>query len=411
MEKIDYEYINEIASIYGTPYYLMFPSVYKQNVENFAKAFKNYYDKVIVGYSFKTNYVPVLGRLAKKLGCFAEVVSEMEYDIAKHLGYKNIIFNGPIKTDKALIRAIEDGAVVNLDSMYEVDAVCAYSQTCTFRIEVGIRINIELSDECGASRLQNGLRVGRFGFTKEVLTDAIQKLNSCNIDIISVHGHTSSSDRAVNNYQLIVEQMLAICEEFNLNNIKYFDIGGGFFGAAANGVDVSNKPKYEDYAKMVLGIVCNNRWFMSIKPYIVIEPGVSVVANVFAYVSKFYQRKFIAGTNFISTDGSVFDVKPTMHSTNLPFKIFAKKESDKLTKCDIVGSTCMEKDIILKQVDIPMNVGLGDYLYIDGVGAYTIVMTPTFINYLSPILSVSERKIELVRRRQAIDDIMELYNY
>ena len=411
METISYNRINEIAEKYGTPFYFMYPDVYKQNVNSFTNAFLRKYDKLIVGYSFKTNYVPALGKIAKEIGCYAEVVSEMEYDIAKCLGYEHIIFNGPIKNERTLIRAIEDGAIINLDSMYEVDSVCRYVERTKRQIQVGIRINIDLFDENGESKIQSGLRVGRFGFAKSVLAEAIQKLERCHIKIISIHGHTSSSDRAVDNYRLIVEQMLSVCEKYQLDDVKYFDVGGGFFGAAADGIDVSHKPKYEDYSTLILQIVLNSKWFSIIKPFIVIEPGVSVVANVFSYISKLYQHKYIAGTNFISTDGTVFDVKPTMHTNNLPYRIYMANEKSKCLKFDVVGSTCMEKDIILRQVDVPENVNYGDYLFIDGVGAYTIAMTPVFINYLSPIISIENGKIELVRRRQTVKDVMELYNY
>lgn len=68
----------------------------------------------------------------------------------------------------------------------------------------------------------------------------------------------------------------------------------------------------------------------------------------------------------------------------------------------------MEKDIILKDVEVP-KIQFGDYILIDGVGAYTITLTPTFINYLSPILSLTENTVQQVRRRQTINDIISLY--
>ncbi len=409
MEQINYALVNSIAEKYGTPFYMMFPDIYRHNVGCFKQAFLKRYNKLIVGYSFKTNYVPALCKIAKGEGCFAEVVSQMEYDLARSLGFEHIIFNGPIKTNDALEKAIEDDAIINLDSMYEVDCICELAKKR--EVKVGMRINIDLSDENGTSKIQNGLRVGRFGFTKDDLNIAIKKLKEHNVKIISLHGHTSSSDRAVVNYGLITEQMLNVAEQFSLNDIQYFDVGGGFFGAAAEGVDISHKPHYDDYAELITSIILNNSWFMSCRPYIVIEPGVSVVANVFSYVSKLYQKKHIAGTDFISTDGSVFDVKPTLHTNNLPFKILMSTSASENVKVNVVGSTCMEKDVMLNQVEVPINAGRGDYLLINGVGAYTIALTPTFINYLSPIVSVENGEVDLVRRRQDINHVSELYNF
>ena len=255
--------------------------------------------------------MPALCKIASDAGCYAEVVSEMEYALAKRIGFKNIIFNGPIKKSPALKDALADKVIINLDSVYELDTVLEYkAEHPDEDICIGLRLNIDLTGDDGISKVQCGLRVGRFGFSEKMLEGIIPKLLSNGIKIISLHGHTSSSDRAVDNYRLITKQMLYICQRFSLNDLQYFDVGGGFFGAAAKGIDVSNKPKYSDYADCILGECLNNDWFNTVQPTIVIEPGVSVVANVFSYVSKIFQTKDLAGTKFLTTDGTVFDVKP-----------------------------------------------------------------------------------------------------
>ena len=153
-----------------------------------------------------------------------------------------------------------------------------------------------------------------------------------------------------------------------------------------------------------------NKWFMNQKPYIVIEPGSSVVSNVFTYYTKVYQNKKVGNVNFVLVDGSVFDVKPTMHSTNLPHEVYKAKETTDKYTCDVVGSTCMEKDVLLKNVEMP-HMEAGDYIQFRGVGAYTISMTPTFINYLEPILMPENGDYTEVRRRQNIEDIIQIYKY
>lgn len=411
MEQIDFNYLDRLAQKYGTPFYLMNGGTYLRNIESFKSAFLSKYPKLVVGYSFKTNYIPALCKIAMGEGCYAEVVSEMEYDLAKRIGFKNVIFNGPIKREPILNKALDEGSVVNLDSLYEVDNVLKYkSENPGKDVAVGLRLNIDLTDADGVSKVQCGLRVGRFGFTKKLLSDIIPLLRKNGIRIISLHGHTSSSDRAVANYGLIVKQMLSLCSEFQLDDLQYFDVGGGFFGAAAKGIDVSNKPKYSDYADVILDLCLQNEWFNKVQPNIVIEPGVSVVANVFSYVSMIFQTKEIAGQKFLSTDGTVFDVKPTLHSNNLPHTFFAKKPGNGTYVANLVGSTCMEKDVILSDVNVPENIAGGDYVKIDGVGAYTIVLTPSFINYVSPIVSVDGERDTLVRRRQTLDDVMAFYN-
>lgn len=402
--------IDNLAEKIGTPFYMMDGDRYLENINKFRSSFKSRC-KLVVGYSFKTNYVPALCKIAKEAGCYAEVVSEMEYSLAKRIGFEHIIFNGPIKNDTILIRALNDGAVVNLDSLYEVNTVLRFKEQHPDKeVSVGMRLNIRLTDDSGSSRIQCGLRVGRFGFTKDMFGSIVSRLQAAGVKIISLHGHTSSSDRAVANYKIIVRQMLEICEAYCLDDLKYFDVGGGFFGAASEGVDTNEKPDYEDYADCIIGECSSNRWFRKNTPDIVIEPGVSVTANVFSYISKIFQVKDIAGRKFLTTDGTVFDVKPTMHSNNLPHTFFTHNDSAQTYMADLVGSTCMEKDVILKDITVPASIAHGDYVRIDGVGAYTIVLSPTFINFLSPIIEFKDGKAFVVRRRQNIEDVISLYN-
>lgn len=411
MEQINFDFLNELDHLVGSPFYIMRPDVYERNLVSFLDAFKKRYENIIAGYSFKTNYVPALVSKAKNLGCYAEVVSEMEMDMARKIGFDRIIFNGPIKREEALIIALENGVLVNLDSEYEVESVLNYKKANPGKsVSVGLRVNVKLTDDDGNSTIQCGLRSGRFGFTKEMLQKVIADLRNADVNIISLHGHTSSSDRAVMNYKVIAQHMLEIRKCYELEDVQYFDVGGGFFGAAAEGIDISNKPKYEDYANCILDVLLNDEWFLRKTPYVVIEPGASVVSNVFSYVMKVYQNKHIGDTDFVAVDGSVFDAKPTMHGYNLPFTVYRKTNADDELVCDVVGSTCMEKDVILKGVSMPI-VEHGDYIMMKGVGAYTVSLTPTFINYLCPIISLDGESVSVTRRRQTIDDVLNIYKW
>lgn len=406
---MDFKQLHALSCEYGTPFYLMDGEAYKNNIHRFQNAFTQRYDRLVMGYSFKTNYVPALCQIAKKEGCYAEVVSNMEFQLAQRLGFKHIIFNGPIKTAEVLAAAIEADAIINVDSEYEIDTICNYKRehpACNPRI--GLRINIRLTDTEGNSTIQCGLRQGRFGFPYDILERNICRFRSAGVSIVSLHGHTSSSDRAVNNYEVIVQQMLKTCEQYQLDDLKYFDVGGGFFGAAAEGINTQGKPDYVDYANVILDNVMCNEWFKRHQPFIVIEPGSSVVSNVFEYVTMVYQNKQIGDVHFVTVDGTVFDVKPTLHANNFPFSVVRMEERSGMEICDVVGSTCMEKDVILKDVQMP-TVEKGDYLVMRGVGAYTICLTPTFINFLSPILSIEKDKVKMVRRRQTVEDVLAIY--
>lgn len=411
MEPINYALLKRLDEQYGTPFYLMDAERYRSNINNFLSAFKKRYEKVVAGYSFKTNYLPALCKIALEEGVMAEVVSEMEYELARKIGFDKVIFNGPIKRPAIFEKALKHGAIINLDSEYEVEMICDYAKKHpNADLQVGMRININLTDENGNSTIQCGLRFGRFGFPSDIIGRNIELLREVGVKIVSLHGHTSTSDRAVLNYKIITQHMLQVCELYELNELEWFDIGGGYFGAAPEGMDLTGRPTYEDYANCVLDEALVNEWFVRVQPTIVIEPGSSVVSNVFSYYTKVYQNKKVGKVNFVMVDGTVFDVKPTLHSNNLPHDVYRAVELDETYTCDVVGSTCMEKDVLLKEVVLP-KLNAGDFIKFKGVGAYTICLTPTFINFLAPILMPVDGGFVQVRRRQSVEDIVGIYNF
>ena len=53
------------------------------NYHELENAMKKVYPKYALSYSYKTNYTPYICNLVKTLGGYAEVVSDMEYTLAK----------------------------------------------------------------------------------------------------------------------------------------------------------------------------------------------------------------------------------------------------------------------------------------------------------------------------------------
>mgnify|MGYP001474740330 CR=1 FL=1 len=110
--------IKKLEKKLGSPFYVLNIRQYEENLSLFKAAFLKRYPRLIVGYSFKTNYLPPLCYAAKKQGVFAEVVSRFEYDLALKLGFKDtsIIFNGPVKKKEDIYRALDNESIINLDS-------------------------------------------------------------------------------------------------------------------------------------------------------------------------------------------------------------------------------------------------------------------------------------------------------
>ncbi len=415
MTELDHPQIAAIAERWGTPFYLFHPGRFRKNIRDFSAAMRRHYEPFILGYSYKTNYLPAATLAVKQEGGYAEVVSRLEYELALRLGYspERIIFNGPLKRRADLEMALDGGAIVNLDSMTEIEFLCDWLlRHPEARPAVGLRININLTGADGSSRIQDGLKTGRFGFAGENLERAIDTLSSHGVEVVSLHGHSSSSDRSVENFRTICGTLCAVRERYSLNRLRYLNVGGGFFGRVPRELIGRDVPTFDEYAAAIAELLLADGWVAANRPFLVAEPGVSVVADSMSFYTAIHSRKNVAGTrNFVTVDGSVFNVKPTMHRYNMLFRhIAARPPGGSGIVCDVVGSTCMEKDIILQDVVLP-DPQPGDYIEIKGAGAYTIVMTPPFINLAPAIVGPDGNGgFRLLRAPQSVDHLLEGYN-
>jgi len=410
---ISYTHIKTLISQHGSPFYLIDRERFERNFEALTYAFQSRYSPFILAYSYKTNYIPYLCRLINNKGGWAEVVSRMEYDLALRVGCDpgRIIFNGPVKRSEDIDTALSGGSLVNLDSEAEIDAVMNYAGRHPDKtVRIGLRINIGLSDEAGVSHIQNSLKVGRFGFDPCDLA-TIQKRLAVrnNIKVVSLHGHTSTTDRSVWCFEVIARTLVDIAKRFFANTVEFINIGGGMFGEVAPEHRWCKVPSFEEYAETICGVLKDSPWIQSQKPALVIEPGVAMSANAVSFVTQIVSIKRVRDKTFVTVDGSAFNSKPTFHKLNPPYEVLSAANTvNPVETFDVVGSTCMEKDILLGGITAPLPA-VGDFIRLNNVGAYTVVMTPPFINPAPAILAQESDAIVTVRRRQTLEDIIAGY--
>lgn len=123
-------------------------SIKNEFIENYKEletTFKQIYSNYHICYSYKTNYTPAICKCVKNLGGYAEVVSDIEYELALKLGYTpdKIVFNGPIK-GKYLESHLLSNGINNIDRIEEAKYICeiARKYPC-HQIKTGIRENFD----------------------------------------------------------------------------------------------------------------------------------------------------------------------------------------------------------------------------------------------------------------------------
>ena len=99
-----------------TPYYLFYADEFIANYHDLLSCFRAIYPDYQIAYSFKTNYTPAVCRIILKLNGYAEVVSDMEYRLARKIGFPadRIVYNGPGK-EACLEECILGNGLLNID--------------------------------------------------------------------------------------------------------------------------------------------------------------------------------------------------------------------------------------------------------------------------------------------------------
>src|SRR5699024_10810888 len=120
--------LDMLTKQYGPSYYLFNQDLLADNLDTFKDSFEKYYSNITLGYSYKTNYMPAVCKLAKRKGVLAEVVTGLEYELVLKICYEgnNIIFNGPLKEENELHKAFDNNSIVHFDSYEEVKILKKY---------------------------------------------------------------------------------------------------------------------------------------------------------------------------------------------------------------------------------------------------------------------------------------------
>lgn len=403
------EVIKSLIETNGTPFYLFDEKGFVENYKKLEGTFKKVYPKYQISYSYKTNYTPFVCQLVKSLGGYAEVVSDMEYTLAKKLGYANsqIVYNGPSKGEE-MYEHLENGGILNIDSLDEAKRVVAYCKAHTEKqYTCGIRINMDL----GANFISRfGLEAGSPEMGETI---AIIKATE-NLQLIGLHCHISRC-RGIDAWAKRAEIMLEMADKLIEGVPQYISLGSGMFADMADYLKDqfggSSVPTYEDYCKVTIQPFAEHYKNVENKPMLFTEPGTTVVARYLSFVSKVLSIKQIRGRWIANMDGDYHNLGEICTMKKLPTHVIAGgKQQKHYDKIDIMGFTCLEQDVMVPEWT--GELAEGDVMVFDNCGGYSIVSKPQFIKPQSAMYAMrGDGRIQQIMRAETFDDVFGKFNF
>lgn len=396
--------INELRKEYGDAFYLLDSEQYRNNFLELRDTFRKIYPNFNIAYSYKTNYTPKFCKIVNELGGYAEVVSEMELEIALRVGVKpnRIIWNGPIKNPKKLEEFLVAGGTDNIDSVEELEVVKNIAERHPDKtLNLGIRCNYEVNDGV----------VSRFGFDvdSEGFKNVLAFVTSTpNVHFINFQCHFAK--RQIEYWPARAKGMVELIDRLGIIPER-IDIGGGLFGKMADSLKAqftNEIPNYKAYAEAAARVFAEYFADKDVKPELLIEPGSAVVGDCMKFVGTVKTIKNVRGKWFATILGSQKNI--SMTGINPPMDVIAMGgEQKEYENMDMVGFTCIEGDVLYHNYN--GKLAHEDAIVISNCGSYSLVMKPPFILPNFPVLDICGEKTEVIKRGEVFDDLFHTFNF
>ena len=418
--------IEKLLNKYDSPLFLLSEKKLRSKYNEFKDAFTEEGIETIIGYSYKTNYLPALCSILKQEGAWAEVVADMEYKLARSLNIpgSKIIFNGCHKTETELNKAVSEDALINIDSFNELELLDRVAGSLGKKARTGIRINFVMGN----------MPWTKFGFNYESgeAKEALEKISKKkNIKFEAIHNHSGTFNVDPKMYSKstrIIIELAEYAKKLGLNT-KIIDVGGGF--PSSNKLkpqyDIPGGSKYnENTLQQFSSAIMNHlkkakHLFNKGKPILILEPGRAIVDEAMQLISKVVSKKKDAnGNDSIVMDAGVnilptaywYDFEPKLanklngSNNNLNGKT-KKNGSNYNGLVKMYGPLCMQIDSINESVNLP-SVELGDVIVFSNVGAYNLTQSMQFIQTRPAVVLLGPNGVELIRRKETWRDIFKL---
>lgn len=400
------EQLKQLTASYGDTFYILDSEQFRTNFSELKKAFESIYDNFNIAYSYKTNYTPKLCKIVNELGGYAEVVSDMEMEIALRIGVepKKIIWNGPYKNYKKVEELLLAGGTVNLDSAYEIEKLSEICKRYPGRkLNIGIRVNYDVNDGV----------TSRFGF--DVESDDFKKVlkfvNECdNLHLIGVQCHFAT--RRLDTWKPRAVKMLSLLDSLKITP-EHIDLGGGLFGKMDESLKLqfdSAIPTYGEYANEVAPLFAEHYKNCKNKPLLLIEPGSALVGDCMHFACKVVNVKEVRGKSIATLLGSIYNINPTLNKKNPPIKVYSMGGMQKeYSDLDFGGFTCIESDYLYRHYN--GKLAQGDMVVFGNVGSYSVVLKPPFILPNFPVIDITGKEVELIKRGEVFDDLFHTFAF
>jgi len=394
--------LEAVASAEGTPLYVYSAALLRERFAALDDAFDGY--PHALHYALKANSNLAIGRLLQRLGSAADANSIWEIEVARRMGFEphQIVFTGVGKSPAELEQSVPLGLkAINVESAGELARIEAIAQRLGHPARVAVRINPDI-DAKSHPHISTGLKINKFGVPVDAARELFATLRGRPfLKLVAVHVHIGSQVTSLEPLRGAAQFVAAMAVELGRAGIQleYLDVGGGL-GISYDGGPVLDP---REYVQAIVEAVRQTGL------PIVIEPGRSIVGPTGALLARVIDLKpRNAISEFAIIDAGMTELmRPALYSAFHRIERVLASDAEP-RDYEIVGPVCESSDVVGRDRSLAP-LAIGDLLAIRDAGAYGAAMASNYNRRPLPAeVLVDHGEWEVVRRRQTIDDMLQL---
>ena len=404
------EKLEEIATVYPTPFHIYDEEGIRKNAENLYKAFS--WNKGFKEYfAVKATPNPFIINILREYGCGCDCSSVTELMLSKAIGAvgDDVMFSSNDTPADEFKYAADMGAIINLDDISHIAIVektlgkLPEKMSCRYNPGGYFTISNNIMDNPGDAK---------YGMTTEQLFEAFRILRSKGVKEFGIHAFLASNTVTNEYYPTLAKTLFEVAVKLRDEtgaDIKFINLSGG--------IGIPYRPEQEpnDIFEISKGVqkVYNDVLAKAGMGDVAIytELGRFMLAPYGALVTRAINEKH-THKEYIGVDACAVNLmRPAMYGAYHHITVMGKEDAACDHKYDVTGSLCENNDKFAIDRMLP-KIELGDLIYIHDTGAHGFAMGYNYNGKLksAEILLKPDKSFELIRRAETPADYFRTFD-
>mgnify|MGYP002512144283 FL=1 len=413
MNKIPFatkEKLEEIASVYPTPFHLYDEAGIRKNAEllkqafSWNKGFKEY-------FAVKATPNPFLISILREYGCGCDCSSVTELMLSKAIGAvgDDVMFSSNDTPASEFKFANDMGAIINLDDITHIEILektlgkLPKKLSCRYNPGGLFKISNSIMDNPGDAK---------YGMTTEQLFEAFRIMKEKGVEEFGIHAFLASNTVTNEYYPTLAKVLFEVAVRLKQEtgaNIKFINLSGG--------IGIPYKPDQEPNDILEIGKGVKAVYDEVLVPAdmgdvsLYTELGRFMMGPYGVLVTRAINQKH-THKEYIGVDACAVNLmRPAMYGAYHHITVMGKENMPCDRQYDVTGSLCENNDKFAIDRMLP-EIEMGDLLYIHDTGAHGFAMGYNYNGKLksAEILLKTDGSFELIRRAETPADYFRTFD-